>query len=134
MAAVLFVVALSEYDMTRFEDSKTNRMQEALHLFKSCVEGGFFTGKTVAVFLNKYDLFSVKIKSVPITVAFPDYPAETQSPHDEDLVIKYIAEQFLQCFDAKPLHFHRTSALQTDNIDKVFRDITLDLVRLSLMG
>jgi len=135
---VLFVVALSEYDLACFEDNKTNRLVEAIELFRSCVGGKFFVDKTVVVFFNKYDLFSTKIREVPITVAFPDYP-KNQSPHDENLVIQYVAGKFLQCFDVKkgtgiPLHFHRTTALDTHNVQRVFDDITLDLVRMTLQG
>jgi len=136
--AVLYVVAISEYDLKCFEDNNTNRLVEALNLFKEIVGGKFFNGKSVLVFFNKYDLFKEKIKEIPITEAFPDFPVDKSDPHDENQVVKYIASKFLQCFDGKniklatPLHIHRTSALDTNNIQKVFRDITLDLVKLNL--
>ena len=136
--AVLYVVAISEYDLKCFEDDNTNRLVEALDLFKEIVGGKFFNGKSVLVFFNKYDLFKEKIKVTPITEAFPDFPVDKSDPHDENQVVKYIASKFLQCFDGKniklatPLHIHRTSALDTNNIQKVFRDITLDLVKLNL--
>jgi len=136
--AVLYVVAISEYDMKCFEDNDTNRLCEALNLFKEIVGGRFFNGKSVLVFFNKYDLFKEKIKTIPITVAFPDFPTDKFDPNDENAVVKHIASKFLQCFDGKniklatPLHIHRTSALDTNNIQKVFRDITLDLVKLNL--
>mmetsp|Transcript_28049 Transcript_28049/g.44494 ORF Transcript_28049/g.44494 Transcript_28049/m.44494 type:complete len:380 (-) Transcript_28049:189-1328(-) len=138
--AVLYVVAIAEYDMKCFEDNNTNRLVEALNLFKEIVGGErkFFHNKSVLVFFNKYDLFKEKIKTVPITEAFPDFPVDESDPHDENQVVKYIASQFLQCFEGKniklasPLHIHRTSALDTGNIQKVFRDITLDLVKSNL--
>jgi len=56
--AVLYIIAISEYDMNLFEDNKTNRLVEAVELFKSIMlKGHFFTNKSVLLFFNKYDLF-----------------------------------------------------------------------------
>ena len=136
--AVLYVAAISEYDLKCFEDNATNRLVEALNLFKEIVHGKFMRNKSVLIFLNKYDLFVEKIKSIPITVAFNDFP-QNGNPHDENQVVQFIAEKFRKCFDGKKdinpatkLHIHRTSALDTNNIQKVFKDITLDLVKLNL--
>jgi len=134
--AVLYVVALSEYDLSCFEDDKTNRMHEALKLFEQLVGTNFFEGKSVIILLNKYDLFKEKIATVPITVAFDDYP-EDKDPHGIDDVVQFIAGKFLQCFDKKqvkltsPLHVHRTYAFDTDLVSKVFRAIMLDIVKSS---
>ena len=132
------MVPISDYDMKCFEDNNTNRLVEALKLFEVIVDGEFFNGKCVLVFFNKYDLFQKKIKNVPITVAFPDFPVDKCDPYDEEDVVRFIASKFLQCFDGKnlelsaPLHIHRTSALNTSMIEKIFKGITLDLVELRL--
>jgi len=136
--AVLYVVALSEYDLALFEDNKTNCLVEALNLFKEVINNRFFHKKTVLVFFNKYDLFKEKIKKVPITVAFPDFPVDTADPHDEEEVVKFVASKFLSSFDgqdyqlATPLHIHRTTALDTTHIQKLFTDISVDLVKGNL--
>eukprot|EP01083_Nonionella_stella_P077728 212371_1 len=135
--AVLFVIALSEYDLRCFEDNRTNRMQEALNLFTECARGNFLDGKTVLIFLNKYDLFRDKIQRIPITVAFEDYPEE-KDPQNEEDVIQFIANKFMKCLEGKnlkmasPVHIHRTTALDSENIHKLFTDITLDLIKLNL--
>eukprot|EP00485_Elphidium_margaritaceum_P019148 CAMPEP_0202729514 /NCGR_PEP_ID=MMETSP1385-20130828/186168_1 /ASSEMBLY_ACC=CAM_ASM_000861 /TAXON_ID=933848 /ORGANISM="Elphidium margaritaceum" /LENGTH=414 /DNA_ID=CAMNT_0049395779 /DNA_START=121 /DNA_END=1366 /DNA_ORIENTATION=+ len=137
--AVLYVIAISDYDLKLFEDNKTNRLVEAINLFKTImIKGKFFGGKSVLLFFNKYDLFKKKIKEVPITVAFDDFPSNEMNPNDEDDVVRFVAGKFLQVFEdqnvtlAGPLHILRTTALDTDNIDKVFKDITLDLVKQNL--
>ena len=137
--AVLYIIAISDYDLKLFEDNKTNRLIEAINLFKTImIKGKFFTNKSVLLFFNKYDLFKEKIKKVPITVAFDDFPTNEMNPNDEDDVVRFVAGKFLQVFEdqnvnlAGPLHILRTTALDTDNIDKVFRDITLDLVKQNL--
>ena len=71
--AVLFVVALSEYDQSLFEDESVNRMTEALSLFCEIANSRFFQNSAIILFLNKRDLFEEKIKFSNITSAFPDY-------------------------------------------------------------
>jgi GTPase SAR1 family protein len=73
VAAVLFCVALSEYDLKLFEDNQTRRMDESLKLFREIVNSKWFVDTCIILFLNKCDLFREKIKKVPITVQFPEY-------------------------------------------------------------
>lgn len=40
--ALLFVVAISEYDMTLIEDQNKNRLRESFHLFSSVCNNSFF--------------------------------------------------------------------------------------------
>ncbi|KAL6461999.1 hypothetical protein MHYP_G00301440 [Metynnis hypsauchen] len=59
--AVLFVVALSGYDMTLVEDPSVNRLQESLKLFSSICNNVFFRSTSMILFMNKIDLFQEKI-------------------------------------------------------------------------
>lgn len=47
--AVVFVVALSGYDMKLYEDQDTNRIHESLTLFEAISNNKFFVGECVAV-------------------------------------------------------------------------------------
>src|SRR5690349_18612481 len=51
--AVLFVVALSEYDQNLAEDEDVNRMQEALKLFGQICNSKHFAATNMVLFLNK---------------------------------------------------------------------------------
>jgi GTPase SAR1 family protein len=73
VAAVLFCVALSEYDLKLFEDNQTRRMDESLKLFREICNSKWFVDTAMILFLNKCDLYKEKIKTVPITVQFPEY-------------------------------------------------------------
>jgi len=141
--AILYVAAVSEYDMQCFEDHKTLRIHEALQLFQLIVDLKFLDRKTVIIFFNKYDLFLDKIKKVPITVAFGDFDQKTDgNPNDAVDVLKFLQKKFLAVFDGKqaklasPVHIHYTTALDTQNISKVYQDVQLDLVNsnLGVMG
>eukprot|EP00483_Globobulimina_turgida_P002823 UN02828 len=102
------------------------------------IKGKFFTNKSILIFFNKYDIFQKKIKEVPITVAFDDFPENEMNPNDENDVIRFVAGQFLSVFEEQnieltsPLHIIRTTALDTNNIEKIVSDITLDLVKTNL--
>ncbi|KAM3180529.1 hypothetical protein ACTXT7_016104 [Hymenolepis weldensis] len=74
VTAIIFCVAMSEYDQVLHEDETTNRMQESLKLFDSICNNKWFTDTSIILFLNKKDLFAEKIKRSPLTVCFPEYP------------------------------------------------------------
>jgi signal recognition particle receptor subunit beta len=59
--AVIFVAALSEYDQTLAEAKRTNRMVEALELFRSVCNNRAFANTSIMLFLNKKDVFAEKI-------------------------------------------------------------------------
>ena len=73
VTAVIFCVAMSEYDQKLYEDETTNRMHEALKLFKDICNTKWFAETAIILFLNKKDLFEKKIKKVPLKTCFPDY-------------------------------------------------------------
>jgi guanine nucleotide-binding protein G(i) subunit alpha len=73
VTALLFLVALSEFDLMLYEDESVNRMQEALALFDSICNSRWFVRTSIILFLNKIDLFREKLTRSPIANFFPDY-------------------------------------------------------------
>ena len=72
ITAVVFVVAMDEYNKTLVEDTSRNRMKESLLLFRM-ITTKHFADKPVVLLLNKRDLFMEKIQKVDLNVCFPDY-------------------------------------------------------------
>ena len=72
VTAVIFVVALDEYNKTLIEDVTRNRMKESLLLFRM-ISTKHFKGTPIILFLNKRDLFEEKIKTVDLRCCFSDY-------------------------------------------------------------
>lgn len=130
VTAIIFCVALSEYDLKLYEDNETNRMHESLELFKELCSTKWFQQTSFILFLNKKDIFEDKIKRVPLTVCFPDYSC----PSSTDIVEegkKYIRDKFLELNTnkGKSVYAHFTCATDTSNITVVFnavRDIILN--------
>ena len=70
VTAILFLVAMSEYDLKLVEDQTTNRMHESMRLFESICNSQWFVNTSIILFLNKRDLFEEKIAKSPISVCF----------------------------------------------------------------
>lgn len=60
VTAILFCVALSEYDQKLIEDDTTSRSQESLQLFGEICNSKWFDDTAIILFLNKDDLFREK--------------------------------------------------------------------------
>src|SRR5690606_8635150 len=71
--AVVFVQALSEYDLKCYEDNTTMRIKESLQLFDEIVNNKVFQNIPILLFFNKVDLFMEKIQERDLTVCFQDY-------------------------------------------------------------
>jgi len=129
VTAVIFCVAMSEYDLNLYEDDETNRMHESLKLFREICNSRWFTDTSMILFLNKRDLFEEKVKRVDLKVAFEDYTGGC----NYDNAVAFIKDKFLQQNDnpKKHIYIHLTCATNTDNIQVVFnavKDIILHQV------
>lgn len=127
VTAIIFCVALSEYDLCLAEESNVNRMWESLKLFDEIVNIQWFAATSVILFLNKKDLFQEKIKRVPLTVCFKDY---TGAAGDVEAAEEYVCAQFVskKKDPNKQLFAHITIATNTDNIRLVFKSVTNKLL------
>jgi len=142
VTAVVFCIAISEYDLKLYEDDKVNRMHESLELFKNTVNNEWFSGAkgnnpAFILFFNKSDLFREKIKKIDLKCCFSDYTGGL----DEDNAYKFVQRKFLEANQnpKKHIYTHLTCATDTNNINVVFsavQDIilrdTLDNVGLAV--
>jgi len=126
VTAVIFCVAMSEYDLKLYEDDTTNRMAESLKLFKEICNTKWFVNTSMILFLNKRDLFAEKIQKIDLNVCFPEYTGGK----DYENASQYIKKVFLDQNDNKKvIYTHFTCATDTDNILVVFnavKDIILN--------
>jgi len=131
VTAVIFCAALSEYDLKLYEDETTNRMHEALKLFKDICNTKWFVETAIVLFLNKKDLFERKIKRVPLTVCFEEY----KGPQDSEAASQYITDQFLAQNDnpKKLIYVHLTTATDTKNITVVI-GVVQDIILNKILG
>ncbi|CAK8673185.1 unnamed protein product [Clavelina lepadiformis] len=114
VTAVIFMVALSEYDQVLVENEETNRMQESMHLFCCICNNSLFSTATMILFLNKKDIFQHKVENSPLTICFPDYTGENNYA-EASACIKTKFED-LNMNDTKDIFTHFTCATDTENI------------------
>lgn len=125
VTAIIFCVALSEYDLNLYEDERINRMQESLRLFEKICTNKLFDDTCIILFLNKRDLFKEKICRSPLTRAFPEY----RGSHDFYEASHYIKNKFLaigknQISHGKEIYAHFTCATDNSNMEFVFNAVT----------
>jgi len=127
VTAIIFCVALSEYDQVLREDESQNRMIESLQLFESLVNSEWFYKTPFVIFFNKIDLFSKKIQKVDLNVCFPDYTGGL----DERTAADFIKQKFLDKDECRSrtrrIYTYETCATDTKNIQTVF-EVVRDIV------
>ncbi|KAI7824486.1 guanine nucleotide binding protein, alpha subunit [Kickxella alabastrina] len=130
VTAILFLVAISEYDQVLIEDDTVNRMQEALTLFDSICNSRWFVKTSIILFLNKMDIFREKLPSSPMKKYFPDF----DGGNDTDASSEYILKRFvsLNQSDAKQIYTHFTCATDTNQIKFVMAAVNDIIIQTNL--
>ncbi|CAJ0941912.1 unnamed protein product [Ranitomeya imitator] len=126
VTAIIFVVASSSYNMVIREDNQTNRLQEALNLFKSIWNNRWLRTISVILFLNKQDLLADKVLAGKSKIEdyFPEFS-------------RYTTPQMMRISTASGdgRHYcypHFTCAVDTENIRRVFNDCRDIIQRMHL--
>eukprot|EP01084_Bolivina_argentea_P063318 115647_1 len=103
VTALLFVVGLSSYNQTMYEDSSRNCMVDSMHVFEEVCNNEVFNATQIIVFLNKKDIFKHKLKKRPITdcPAFKDFLGYTSDERDAPHNDEYDYEQCCSYIKAK---------------------------------
>ncbi|KAJ9096035.1 guanine nucleotide-binding protein subunit alpha [Naganishia friedmannii] len=119
VTSIIFCVALSEYDQVLLEESGQNRMQESLILFESVINSRWFLRSSVILFLNKIDVFKMKLSKTPLDRYFPEYTGGA----DINKAAKYILWRFTQTNRARlSIYPHLTQATDTSNVRQIMQD------------
>ncbi|XP_010767382.1 guanine nucleotide-binding protein G(s) subunit alpha, partial [Notothenia coriiceps] len=148
VTAIIFVVASSSYNMVIREDNQTNRLQEALNLFKNIWNNRWLRTISVILFLNKQDLLAEKVLAgkSKIDEYFPEFARyttpddATPEPGEDPRVTRakyFIRDEFLRISTASGdgRHYcypHFTCAVDTENIRRVFNDCRDIIQRMHL--
>jgi len=118
--AVVFFVALTDWNLPTVGNPEITKMQEAMDIFKEVMEFDAFLGTFWILMLNKIDLFREKIQRVSIKETFPDYTGDDKNG---DEAAKYIRDKFSALMPSDridSLQSHVTCALDTEQMKTVF--------------
>lgn len=130
VTAIVFLVAISEYDQKLYEDETVNRMQEALTLFDSICNSRWFVRTSIILFLNKIDIFRQKLQTSPLKDYFSDYKGQ----NDYDSACEYILKRFVELnqSEVKQIYAHFTCATDTNQIKFVLSAINDIVIQANL--
>ncbi|XP_045165802.1 guanine nucleotide-binding protein G(i) subunit alpha [Mercenaria mercenaria] len=131
VTAIIFIVAMSEYDLTLAEDQEMNRMMESMKLFDSICNNKWFTETSIILFLNKKDLFEEKIKKSALNVCFPEYTG-SNTYEEAAAYIQLQFENLNKKKDSKEVYTHFTCATDTNNVQFVFDAVTDVIIKNNL--
>ncbi|GAA5879445.1 hypothetical protein JCM16303_003206 [Sporobolomyces ruberrimus] len=114
---LIFVVAISEYDQTLYEDESVNRLAEATMLFESLAGSRWFERSSFVLLLNKIDLFEEKLRRQPASLRewYPDYvgPEGDVPSACTFMRAKFVA---LNTKKDRPFYVHLTCATDTRQV------------------
>ncbi|XP_013782173.1 guanine nucleotide-binding protein G(o) subunit alpha-like [Limulus polyphemus] len=131
--ALLFVVALSGYDMMLQEDPNVNRLLESMNLFSAICNNRFFCDTSMILFLNKLDLFREKILYSGRHLRH--YVTDYKGPdYDVDSGALFVQHKF-QAQNRHPnkvIYPHFTTATDTSNVQVVFQVVMDTVIRENL--
>ncbi|KAF5179227.1 Guanine nucleotide-binding protein alpha-1 subunit [Thalictrum thalictroides] len=122
VTAVIFCVAISEYDQVLFEDENKNRMMETKELFDWVLKQPCFEKTSFMLFLNKFDIFEKKVLKVPLSVCewFKDYKPMSTGKQEVENAYEFVKKKF------EELYFQSTAPDQVDRVFKIYRTTALD--------
>ncbi|KAF2626976.1 G protein alpha subunit [Macroventuria anomochaeta] len=110
VTAILFLVAISEYDQSLFEDETVDRMQEALTLFDSICNSQWFVETSIILVFTKTDILREKLPVSPLQTYFSDYDGGP----DFTAACEYIMNRFVSLSQHKKRQIYTQFTCATD--------------------
>lgn len=147
VTTVIFVAAINEYDQVLFEDSKTDRIQEAINTWKDIVNREEFKNVGFVLFLNKFDLFKEKLPKYPFKVEgkdgrnqdFEGVDATKVGATDEAVqqASEYMERKFMSVANVRKglgqIKVYLTTATDSNIMENVFNSCRDQILRINLM-
>ncbi|CAF0767494.1 unnamed protein product [Adineta steineri] len=131
VTSIMFLAALSEYDLVLVESDNENRMEESKALFRTIITYPWFTNSSVILFLNKKDLLEEKIMHSHLVDYFPEFDGPKR---DAQAAREFILKMYvdLNPDSDKIIYSHFTCATDTENIRFVFAAVKDTILQLNL--
>ena len=120
--AVVFVVALSDYDLALADDPLRNRLVEAMGLFHWAATHASFRRAALVLLLNKYDVFEEKVRSVPLRSQaegrFLDF-SDVRGDASPQAALEYLVNRFRTLASHRISERPRGAAASAPRVDRL---------------
>ncbi|SCZ90608.1 BZ3500_MvSof-1268-A1-R1_Chr1-3g02097 [Microbotryum saponariae] len=128
-SAIIFICAVSEYNVCDPTDPTRNRLRDALLLFKDICENRLLRSADIITFMNKVDVLRRKVKSgqYPIQRYFPRYLGSDRTSH----ILSFFQTLFEECHRVRrrPFYIFATQANDARSIVAVTAAVNDILIR-----
>ncbi len=119
-----YIIGCSDYDQTIFED---NCLVDSLNVFESFCDQERFHNCPLILLFNKMDLLAEKVQTSDIRKHFPEFQGD---PHKLEDVQEFLVQSFQKRKgnNSRQLFYHMTTAVDTENFQKVFESVKDDIM------
>lgn len=131
---ILFIISLSDFDQTMFEDKNQSRTQDAMSLFSQILTSSTFQKTPCILIMNKIDIFSKKLQEAEEQEKFREiYPGFTGDISNVEQAIEHVKASFQDKVAADrqgSLDIFCINALETESIDKLIQAISKKTIEI----
>ncbi|KAK7026128.1 hypothetical protein VNI00_015703 [Paramarasmius palmivorus] len=134
--AIIFLVPISAFDQVLAEDTRVNRLEDSLLLWKGVISNKLLANVNIVLFLNKCDLLQAKLEAgVRLNEHMISYG---DRPNDYDSVSKYMRNKFGAIHQSytpnkeRELYIHFTSVTDTRRTATIIADVRDIIIRGNL--
>jgi len=131
ITAVIYCVAMSEYDLKLYEDETVSRIEESLMLFDEICNSEWFEKTSIILFLNKVDIFKEKILKHDLSMCFPKYKGGPDFAKSSAYMKKTFEKRNKT---TKEVFTHITCATDTENVKFVFNAVRGHILSTVMVG
>jgi len=134
--SIIFLAPISAFDQVLTEDTRVNRLEDSLLLWRAVVSNRILARVPVVLFLNKCDLLREKLQAgfqlKNHLVTYGD------RPNDYESVSKYLRNKFGQLhkqnspFQDRELFIHYTSVVDKEKTALIIASVREAILRLNL--
>lgn len=134
VTAIIYLVAISEYDQFSFGGDGRNCLRESLELLRTITSYEYFNDISIILVFNKNDLLEEKIKHSHLKDYFPEY----RGPCSDPLAARnFILHMFLNVISSKRRKYHcftNSTDLKSENFFYVFTAVKDTILNLNLLN
>ncbi len=119
-----YIIGCSDYDQTIFEDKC---LVDSLNDFERFCDQERFHNCPLILLFNKMDLLAEKVQTSEIRKHFPEFQGD---PHKLEDVQEFLVQSFQKRKgnNSRQLFYHMTTAVDTENFQKVFESVKDDIM------